>query len=643
MSKAGTNKTNSIGSDTAKPQSSNPLNESYVKRFILSCRQEADSAKRKRMLQNKDNFSMYQLEHDFSHKTKGQSKEILAKTRNATEQIKSFFQQALADLDEWWRVTPTNTVDEAALRIKPEEIFKLTNYMLRAAEYFNHVGRTIQLGLLGSLAVTKTTGRLTPKARYITRAEGKGKSYSKHVVMIEDKTWQLAFETIRQENYYPDPTGYDLYKIEESEVDLSYVLELAEGDDAIYEKSAVSGLSPWGNADLQEQKRARETGQDHAIPSMRPKVKLTEFWGNIVDESSGKILAENVVVTLANEDTVIRKPTPNPLWHQKVPIVASPLVDVANSVWGVALMDAGTKHNRTLIELFNLILDGAMKSVWGINQIRTDVLEDPNQVTDGIAWGTNIKVNGSLPHQAKVLEPLLAGEVPAQVLNVFNLLNQETLTSMMTNDLRMGAQSQRAVKATEVVAAENTMTSVFQGMAKNFEERHIQRELELAWKTIAQNWDMIDEDIFKSLFGAERGAELAQMEPQDVFVETVNGCKFQVFGISLTLRRQADFRKWTTLLQVIGGSEVLIEAFLQRYSFEKFLGEIMIALDIDKSKIQNAEQEDPAGLDAASGAEAPGLGPDMASQQPSPAGERQASGGGNPFAEIMSMNGMPGM
>lgn len=599
------------------------LDEEYAKRWVLSCRAEADSAKDSRMWLNRDNYRAYQLTHDFSHKRPGQSKEVLSKVRNATEQSKSFFQQALADLDDWWRCTSRSGNSDGML-IKPEEVEKLTNFMLKQADYFSHVGISCQSGLLGSLAISKVCGTMVIKPKYKTKSEGRGKSYKKHVVMIEDKSWELRFHNIRQEDFYPDPTpGCALYQIDECQMDLHLVKQLAQGDDAIYDADAVAQIKAWPDNDDQENKKREETGQDIPARGMRPRVKITEYWGTIIDEASGDILAENIVMTLANDNIIIRKPTENPLWHQRTPIVAAALIEVANSVWGVAMMDAGTKHNSTLTELFNLILDSSMKAVWGINQLRVDNLEDPKQITDSIPWGTNLKVSSSLPAGAKVMETVITGEIPTDVLNVFNLLTQETNTSMFTNDLRMGAQSQRAVKATEVVAAENSITGVFQGIAKNFEEKKIQPELDLAWKTIAQNWDMIDREVFTALFGKERGEELAQLEPQDVFVNTVNGYNFEVFGISLTLRRQSDYKKWISLLQVIGGSEVLIEAFLQKYSFEKFLAEVMTALDINKTKIENGPGDAPPAAPQASpttaqpGA-APTAAPNQASQQPRP-------------------------
>ncbi len=589
------------------------LDESYCLEWVEACRMEALTAKRNRMDLNRDNFAMYQLEHNFEHKIEGQSQEVLSKVRDAVESSKSFFQQALADLDDWYRITARDGTEGVGMLVTPDEMQKVMNYMLKRCDYFAHVGNSTQLGLLGSLAVSKVGGELIPKPKFKTKAEGRGSKYKKHVVVTEDKTWELRYFSKRQEDYYPDPTGSRLYEIEEDMIDLHVIQALSTGDNAIYDKEAVAELKAWGAGDVEEAKKARETGQNQVIP-MRPRVRIGEFWGNIIDNVSGELLAENVVMTVANRQTVIRKPTPNPLWHQRTPIVAAALIEVAHSVWGVAMMDAGTKHNRSLIELFNLMLDSAMKAVWGINQIRVESLTDSTQITDGIRWGTNLLVDSSLQPGMKVMEPVISGEIPGEVLNMYNLLNAETLSSMKTNDLRMGAQSQRAVKATEVVASENAITSEFQGIAKNFEEKKIQPELELGCWTICQNWDQIDKEVFVSLFGRERGEALSQLEPQEVFVSTVNGMRFEVFGISLTLRKQADFRKWTTLMQVIGGSEVLTEAFLQKYSFEKLLGEIMTAIDLNKAKIQNDQQAGPPPMPQPGGGQQGG--PPQTMQQP---------------------------
>lgn len=614
------------------------LDEDYVKRYILAAREEAYDSKRDRMSLNENNYDMFQLRHDFSHKKEGQSTEILSKQRMGTLQIVSFFQQALVDIGEWWRVVPLDGSDGSAMPIRPEEIQKLTNYMLKKANYFSHVGQMVQSAVLGALGISKVYGYLCPKPKYKSRAEGKGKSYKKIVVTVEDKTWELGFSVIRQENYYPDPTGSKTYRVEDQFIDLTEVRRYAEGDYAIYDMSVVDKLQPYGGTnDIQDVKKAREDGQNIAYRGMRPRVKITEFWGDIVDEHTGEMMMENCVCTLANDQYVIRKPTPNPLWHQKSPYVTAPLIEVANSEWHVSIMDAATQHNRALIELFNLTLDSAMMQAHGIKQLRTDWLLDPKQVSDGIRAGDTIQVSNACPPGMKALESVVVGEVSPQTMPIMNLVSQELNASMLSNDLRQGVMPFRQVKATEVVEASNTITSVFQGIAKNVEAKLVLPELQMSWETIAQNWDLIDIDTFKSLFGPERGEVLAQMKPQDVFVNTMNGIKFEVFGISLTLGKAQDFRKLQMLLQTIGASEVLIEEFVKKYDFGKLLGEILTSLDIDKKKIETdhiSQQMGAAGPSTQQPGGAPGSSPNQMSQVP------QASAGS--MSDIFQQPNFPG-
>ncbi|MEB5364251.1 hypothetical protein RXS21_29755, partial [Pseudomonas aeruginosa] len=153
------------------------LTDEYCVRYVNAFVAESSQAKKNRMDLNRDNYAMYQLEHDFSHKNKGQSREVLSKTRNATEQSKAFFQQALADLDDWYRITARDGSDGTGMPIKPEEMQKLLNYMLGQADYFSHVGASTQSGLLGSLAISKVHGVMLPKPKFKTKAEGKGRSY----------------------------------------------------------------------------------------------------------------------------------------------------------------------------------------------------------------------------------------------------------------------------------------------------------------------------------------------------------------------------------------------------------------------------------------------------------------------------------
>lgn len=573
----------------AESEESGKILDKELISWITACREEAAAAKVDRMQANRSNFDMFHLRHDFSHKEEGQSTEILSKQSLAVESIRSFFQQALVDIGDWWNAEARYPDTEQAMAVRPAEITKLTNFFLENGMYFSHVGNSIQSALLGSLAISKVYGCEVKKPKFIVSTKGKGKKAKKVIEKVDDCSWELRFEVIRAENYYPDPTGAGLYEIEDMWLDYSEVLELAESDEdyePIYDLAAVKRLSRTSVTETIENfRKAQETGQNSTVESIRPKVKLTEYWGNVLDKTTGEIIYENYVITVAN-DTEILRCDPNPLWHQKRPYNAAPLLEVANSVWHRALMDAPSAHNRALIEMYNLLVDAGMRQVHAVSQLRKDWLDNPAQVSDGIAPGQALMVNSLCPPGGKVMESLTQVQIPPDAFNIYNIMNQEFNASALTSDLRQGVMPFRAVKATEVVEASQSITSVFQGIAKNFEIKKSQKELELAWMTTAQNWDKIDKEIFKSLFGAQRGEELAALDPEDVFASTVNGMKFRVYGISLTLSKAQDFRKLTTLLQTIAGSPQLMEEFLKKYDLGKTLGEIMTSLNIDKYKLE---------------------------------------------------------
>jgi hypothetical protein len=145
----------------------------------------------------------------------------------------------------------------------------------------------------------------------------------------------------------------------------------------------------------------------------------------------------------------------------------------------------------------------------------------------------------------------------------------------------------------------------------------------------------------EALFGPQRGEELAQLAPQDVFANTVGAIRFKVFGISLTLSKSNDFRKLTTLLQTVFSNPALTELFMQKYDPAKLLGEIMTSLDIDKEKIELPAATQATMNQPQQGAPEPQ--PDMNSQIPQAAGLSDMAGGGIPQASFPGSPAMSGM
>ncbi len=188
------------------------------------------------------------------------------------------------------------------------------------------------------------------------------------------------------------------------------------------------------------------------------------------------------------------------------------------------------------------------------------------------------------------MERVDSAEEFGEAVQVYNLTQAEFNVSAFTNDLRMGTLPERNVKATEVVSANQSITGVMNGIVKVVEgegwEGWCSPGLNLAWLTMAQHMNDMDTKQVQAILG-DKAKKIANLSNEEIFAETAQGLKFRVFGLSTTLNKMQDYRKLTSLLQTVSGSEGLLAAFMQAYSLPKFLGEIIKSLDIDIDKIAN--------------------------------------------------------
>lgn len=576
--------------------------------------EESRQARTDRMKANQENYNVYHHKQDFSHKNDGQSVEFLPKQSMAVEQLAAFIHEGLVDLADWFSVEKAPYAKEAFL--DADDVKNIMQYHLEKVEFLNFIADSIKVGALGSLMIAKVGTKDKEIPIYYTETKLENDTLKKVLKKKSKVVQELKLELCRQQDFFLDPTGAELYRAFDVYVDKFEILKLARGDKPIYDYDVVKGLTSYGDEtvanDHTKYDRTTETGQDRTY-NMRCRIKLTECYGNIVD-TDGTLLHENVVWTVANDNTLIQKPTKIPYWHGEDPFVISPIIRVPWSVWHRALMDSPTKMNVAINEIFNLIIDSGMMAVHGIKQVRPDWLEDEREIANGIGPGKTLRANTNCPPGAKVLESVVTGAMSPESLNVLNLLVAEHNSGALTNDLRMGVMPQRAVKATEVVEASQTITSMFTSIAKSLEESYVKKLLNKIWLTILQNVDSMDDAELVYLIGEQKANMFLSLSPEERFAKFARGCVFKVFGVSETLNKQKDFRKLTALLQTISGSQVLTEAFLKEYSFDKLLKEIVKSLGIQTDRIEHDEEE-RALVEASMNGMAMG-GPDMQSQIP---------------------------
>lgn len=564
-----------------------------VLRYTYMSREEAWEAKRERMFINRKNFDFFNLRADFTHKKKGQSAEFLPKQRIAVMQLVSFIMQAIVDVGEWFSVLERPGIQDPV--ITGHEIKLLMEWALKKNGLAKFIDDSLKSGVLGSLMICKVGGKWKDSYDYEVQNEidGQGR-VTKALYKNSKKVWEPLLSVERQEDYFPDPRGDGLFDIHQMEIDLHVIRQMAEGEHALYKKEVVDKIVG-GFEDLeQEARKARETGQLMTFHTSRKRCRVWECYGTILDPATGEIIMENAMWTVVNDRFLVQPPVPNPFWHGRVPSVATPIIRVPHSVWHASPADSMSNLNQAMNEMFNLMLDSGLMSAWGIRQLRTEWLADDSKVANGIGPGDTLEVNAACPPGAKVLEPVQTAEPNPEATQQYQLLSGEFQQAAMTNDLRMGTIPNRDVKATEIVEANQSIGSLMNGLAKVIESDYLLRVLDLLWFTIAQHIRDVDREELVSMFGEDRTNQLLAMGAEEIFKATVKGERFKVFGISETMSKMKDFRKLASLLQTIGGSEMLMEEFTKLYDFGLLLKKIVRSLGIDDADIEHPKEEQEA-------------------------------------------------
>jgi len=552
---------------------------------VTSYREESETARRVRMRLSKRNRNAAQNIQDWTHKEEGQSSEFLPKTSSSVEQFAAFIKRGLTQFGHWFTVEAheASPLDGGQIRAILMEFLGCLPTSLFNRDHTNistQLSDAVKVGLLESLIIFKVHGYKTRKPTF---------DFEKGEQSFKIEPWSLAIDLIPPENYYPDPTGRNLYEIQRTERDLIDVIELAE--QGVYDKKVVDQIrADEKRSELEVMERKRELRQEATPPpAFRKRVVIDEFWGTLMDKE-GKVIHENVTCTIANETYLIRKPIPNPFWHGESPFVAAPLIRVPFSTFHKALYDDAVPLNEAMNEMFNLMLDGGIASVWGINELRPHLLEDSRQVSDGISQGTTLVMNESAGPDEHVFNQVTTGNIPPDALAMYNLLDKEYNAASKQNEIKLGLLPTKEVKATEIVEASQSQAVTLDSIVRDYEWA-IEKMLKKAWITIIQNAPDIDVKMIDNSAGRKAAITMANMEPEELFNAFADTCSFKVFGMSATLSRAQDFQKLMGIIQAVSGNPILLQQFHKKYSEDKLLDQLMKMVNLNPEKFERSDEE----------------------------------------------------
>jgi hypothetical protein len=576
-----------------------PEGDLTVIQAIRSCFREAEQAAQTRTQKTRQNFQAYLGHQDWRHKQAGQSQEFLPKTSMAVEQFAQFIKRALTQFGAWFSVDVTEDsllTDQQVHDLLRTYLDDLPGPGSDTVPFELVLSDGMKHGLLGALVILKVHGRHVPDPEFyvepgqaLLTADGGVQVTPDQLQRRERAPWRLCIDLVRPEDYFPDPTGRGLYEIHRVRRDLHEVVELAE--QGIYDRDAVAQIESSFRQQEAELARTRMQNQDPTqAPEFRKEVQIDEFWGTLLD-ARGRVVQRQTLAALANDQFLIRKPEPMPFWHGGSPFVKAPLIRIPGSVWHKALYDDVVPLNFALNELFNLMLDGGLASVWGVRQLRMDYLDDPRQVSGGVPQGITLAVKQEMPAGMKVLENVTEGEVPGDALEMYRTLDREYQAASMMTDLKMGFFPPRAVKATEVLEASQSQAVTLDGMVGDIERSLIVPTLEKAYLNILQHLEVLDARDVVAAIGPQAALQLARMTAPERFAALARKATFQVHGISATLGKVRDFQKTMAFMAAVSQSPVLLQAFQARFSADKMLTSIMKTLNLNPEQLEMTPEE----------------------------------------------------
>ena len=174
---------------------------------------------------------------------------------------------------------------------------------------------------------------------------------------------------------------------------------------------------------------------------------------------------------------------------------------------------------------------------------------------------------------------------------LFAMVDREFQQAAMVNDVRLGNLPPRRVKATEIIESQSSQSVTIDAILKDVENEFIEPLLRKSWLTILQFADAIPFDHYEGAVPADIATTFQQMPSVDKYIYYGQRCSFQVFGLSQALNRIKEFQSLVTILQVVGGNPVLLQAFVQRYSPFKILESLFELMEVKPSRYELTIEE----------------------------------------------------
>ncbi len=517
----------------------------------------------------RENLDLYWNRFDFQDKADWQAKETLPEVPSFVDRFAAAMKEALVALPEGFYTMhdPADAEGDLTSAVK-----KMLDVWLGSCGH-NLTGHVV--GFPSVFESQIKLGSMMASCAMVTWKNDRGDG-------------RVSIETVDPQQFWLDHTGRGLYRIRSMEIDRHELLGMAAANDSkgkpIYNLPSIEQLTSSLEADMRAA-RERLTGEGQEITTPRNPIVLDEYYATVINEA-GKLVAEDSLMVVANDQFLIRGPEKNPFWHDKDWVVFSPLIETPMSVYGRSYMEDFGSVAKTLNELTNLILDAVMTSSTKVFAAVPEMLANPEQLTDGIQPFKIFELEEGV--QAKdFMEAIDLGNLPSESIQVWLNLKNELREAAGMNEVGLGQFAPNSrTSATEVSLTQQSSNAIIRGVAQTVEQNFLNPVLDLAWKTGLQHVKR-DDAIIRSAVGPEM-FDAIYSQRKDLIQRPIT---IKAQGISRMLQKARELQTLIQIMSIVAQNEQLLAAFFQEVDMMKLIQRLFQLSDIDLSDYSLSERE----------------------------------------------------
>lgn len=307
------------------------------------------------------------------------------------------------------------------------------------------------------------------------------------IIMPSKHTPRLKMVVLNPDYVWLDHSGrnrYVIWDVHYTRGEARRQAEKSNWDMDAVERGLMKPMSATTTTDnVAPYQASRDAQKQERIPDFKTyqNAKVTYFFGDYFDETTGELLMENCYFVVLNDAELVVPPQKNPFWDGELPIVSAPITEVPFAAYGKSPIVQNLDMFDLYVDTLNLMADYIQAILLGMKEVDLDVIDDYDEdYRSGFFPGKVIKKRGGGNPQVQAVNHIPMSDLPPGVWQAWQVYQRETQDNVMITDAIGGqARTRGRVTAMEfnrrAADAGELINFVFFSLQDNFLQPAIRR------------------------------------------------------------------------------------------------------------------------------------------------------------------------